>query len=144
MKQNQTRAGHLQRPGTTRVLGRSGAESVRRTVLPGGLRVVTEQVPGVRSASVGVWVGVGSRDETRPQAGAAHYLEHLLFKGTGRRSAVDIAEEVDAEETTIIQLSTEELGRRAAGRRSTEETAYQVSGDEDLARRVLDAYVLTP
>ncbi|MBK0867367.1 MULTISPECIES: pitrilysin family protein [unclassified Saccharopolyspora] len=96
MKQNQTRAGHLQRPGTTRVLGRSGAESVRRTVLPGGLRVVTEQVPGVRSASVGVWVGVGSRDETRPQAGAAHYLEHLLFKGTGRRSAVDIAEEVDA------------------------------------------------
>lgn len=96
MKQNQTRAGHLQRPGTTRVLGRSGAESVRRTVLPGGLRVVTEEVPGVRSASVGIWVGVGSRDETRPQAGAAHYLEHLLFKGTARRTAVDIAQEIDA------------------------------------------------
>jgi len=96
MKQNQTRAGHLQRPGTTRVLGRSGPEAVRRTVLPGGLRVVTEEVPGVRSASVGIWVGVGSRDETRQQAGAAHYLEHLLFKGTAKRTAVDIAQEVDA------------------------------------------------
>ncbi len=69
---------------------------MRRTVLPGGLRVVTEEVPGVRSASVGIWVGVGSRDETRPQAGAAHYLEHLLFKGTARRTAVDIAQEIDA------------------------------------------------
>ncbi|GAA0519588.1 peptidase M16 [Saccharopolyspora subtropica] len=95
-QQNQKRAGHLQRPGTTRVLGRSGDVTVRRTVLPGGLRVVTEPVPGVRSASVGIWVGVGSRDETRPQAGAAHYLEHLLFKGTVKRTAVDIAQEIDA------------------------------------------------
>ncbi|GAB3275243.1 M16 family metallopeptidase [Parasphingorhabdus pacifica] len=96
MKQNQTRDGHLQRPGTTRTLGRSGSgEAVRRTVLPGGLRVVTEQVAGVRSASVGIWVGVGSRDENRVQAGAAHYLEHLLFKGTTNRTAVDIAQEID-------------------------------------------------
>ena len=50
--------------------------------LPGGLRVVTESVPGARSASVGVWVGVGSIDETPRLAGASHYLEHLLFKGT--------------------------------------------------------------
>lgn len=69
---------------------------MRRTVLPGGLRVVTEPVSGVRSASVGIWVGVGSRDETRTQAGAAHYLEHLLFKGTKKRSAMDIAQEIDA------------------------------------------------
>ncbi|SFS34582.1 Predicted Zn-dependent peptidase [Saccharopolyspora flava] len=69
---------------------------MRRTVLPGGLRVVTEPVPGVRSASVGIWVGVGSRDETRAQAGAAHYLEHLLFKGTAKRTAVGIAQEIDA------------------------------------------------
>ncbi|MQA60847.1 MAG: insulinase family protein [Actinophytocola sp.] len=67
-----------------------------RTVLPGGLRVVTEHVPGMRSATVGLWVGVGSRDETPPVAGAAHYLEHLLFKGTTRRSAGQIAEEIDA------------------------------------------------
>ncbi|MGW3468224.1 M16 family metallopeptidase [Saccharopolyspora sp. NPDC000995] len=96
MKQKQTRAGHLQRPGTTRVLGRNGDAAVRRTVLPGGLRVVTEPVPGVRSASVGIWVAVGSRDEGRPHAGAAHYLEHLLFKGTAKRTAVDIAQEIDA------------------------------------------------
>lgn len=69
---------------------------VRRTVLPGGLRVVTEHVPGVRSASVGVWVGVGSRDEGPTVAGAAHFLEHLLFKATPTRSALDIAEAMDA------------------------------------------------
>nr|WP_084436174.1 pitrilysin family protein [Aldersonia kunmingensis] len=69
---------------------------VQRTVLPGGLRIVTEQVPGVRSASVGVWVGVGSRDEGRTVAGAAHFLEHLLFKSTPTRTALDIAELVDS------------------------------------------------
>jgi predicted Zn-dependent peptidase len=72
------------------------AKSVRRTTLPGGLRVVTEYVPSVRSASVGVWVGVGSRDEGRSVAGAAHFLEHLLFKSTPTRSAVEIAQSVDA------------------------------------------------
>lgn len=96
MKHKQTRAGHLQRPGTTRTLGHSDGEAVRRTVLPGGLRVLTEPVSGVRSVAVGIWVGVGSRDESRPQAGAAHYLEHLLFKGTTKRSVVDIAQEMDA------------------------------------------------
>ncbi|WP_328403778.1 M16 family metallopeptidase [Nocardia sp. NBC_00403] len=69
---------------------------VRRTVLPGGLRVVTEHVPGVRSASIGVWVGVGSRDEGHTVAGAAHFLEHLLFKATPTRSALDIAQAMDA------------------------------------------------
>lgn len=68
----------------------------RRSDLPGGLRVVTEHVAGVRSAAVGLWIGVGSRDETPHQAGAAHFLEHLLFKATGRRSAARIAEEIDA------------------------------------------------
>jgi predicted Zn-dependent peptidase len=72
------------------------ASRVRRTTLPGGLRVVTEFVPSVRSASVGVWVGVGSRDEGPTVAGAAHFLEHLLFKSTPTRSAVDIAQSVDA------------------------------------------------
>ncbi|MFI5507088.1 M16 family metallopeptidase [Mycobacterium sp. NPDC051804] len=79
--------------------GTRGAESsaaVRRTVLPGGLRVVTEYVPSVHSASVGVWVDVGSRDEGPTVAGAAHFLEHLLFKSTPTRSAVDIAQAVDA------------------------------------------------
>jgi predicted Zn-dependent peptidase len=64
---------------------------VRRTVLPGGLRVVTEEMAGVRSATIGVWVGVGSRDETPSLHGASHFLEHLLFKGTHERSALDIS-----------------------------------------------------
>lgn len=72
------------------------ADPVRRTTLPGGLRVVTENVPSVRSASVGVWVGVGSRDEGPSVAGAAHFLEHLLFKSTPTRTAVEIAQSVDA------------------------------------------------
>ncbi|WP_459797499.1 M16 family metallopeptidase, partial [Mycobacterium riyadhense] len=72
------------------------APAVRRTTLPGGLRVVTEYLPAVRSASVGVWVGVGSRDEGATVAGAAHFLEHLLFKSTPTRTAVDIAQAMDA------------------------------------------------
>ena len=70
--------------------------AVRRTVLPGGLRIVTEHVPSVRSASVGVWVNVGSRDEGPTVAGAAHFLEHLLFKATPTRTSVEIAQAVDA------------------------------------------------
>ena len=73
-----------------------GAGVVRRTVLPGGLRVVTEAVPTVRSATFGIWVGVGSRDEAPSLAGASHYLEHLLFKGTRRRGALEISAAIDA------------------------------------------------
>jgi predicted Zn-dependent peptidase len=68
---------------------------VRRTVLKGGLRVLTEHMPGVRSAAVGVFVGVGSRDETPLLNGASHFLEHLLFKGTPSRSAMDISAALD-------------------------------------------------
>ena len=67
-----------------------------RTELPNGLRVLTERMPAVRSVTLGIWAGVGSRDETPRLAGASHYLEHLLFKGTKRRSARDIAEAMDA------------------------------------------------
>ncbi len=83
--------------GSTRTLVREAEGGlVRRTVLPGGLRVLTEHVPGVRSVSFGIWVGVGSRDESRRQQGCSHYLEHLLFKGTTRRSALDISSALDA------------------------------------------------
>jgi predicted Zn-dependent peptidase len=75
----------------------SGSDSgVRRTILPGGLRVITESLPAVRSAALGIWAGVGSRDEDRDHAGATHYLEHLLFKGTSRRSALEISAAMDA------------------------------------------------
>lgn len=70
--------------------------TVRRTVLPSGLRVLTEAIPAMRSVSFGIWVAVGSRDETGPQAGAAHFLEHLLFKGTRKRTALDISAEIEA------------------------------------------------
>src|SRR6516164_4754365 len=72
------------------------AHGVSRTILPGGLRVVTETLPAVRSVALGIWVGVGSRDEDLTHAGATHYLEHLLFKGTSRRTALEISAEMDA------------------------------------------------
>ncbi len=83
--------------GSTRTLIReSEGGLVRRTVLPGGLRVVTERIPGVRSVSFGAWVGIGSRDESLRQQGCSHYLEHLLFKGTHRRTALEISSTVEA------------------------------------------------
>src|SRR5215475_10324992 len=74
-----------------------GSEStVRKSVLPGGLRVVTEFLPSVRSVALGIWVGVGSRDEDPAHAGATHYLEHLLFKGTAKRTALEISATMEA------------------------------------------------
>ncbi|RFU83741.1 insulinase family protein, partial [Streptomyces triticagri] len=80
----------------TLLKGENGIGTVRRTTLPGGLRVVTETLPSVRSATFGIWAGVGSRDETPSLNGATHYLEHLLFKGTRKRSALDISAAIDA------------------------------------------------
>jgi predicted Zn-dependent peptidase len=89
-------AGRAQRTGSSRTLttGTDGAV-VRRTILPGGIRVLSESVPGVRSVAFGVWIAVGSRDESPALSGASHYLEHLLFKGTKRRDALAIAAALD-------------------------------------------------
>jgi predicted Zn-dependent peptidase len=81
---------------TQTIAGPDGGAIVRRTVLPGGVRVLSEAMPGLRSATIGFWVGVGSRDEATGHHGSTHFLEHLLFKGTGRRSAMDIASAFDA------------------------------------------------
>jgi predicted Zn-dependent peptidase len=67
-----------------------------RTEFESGLRIVTERMPSVRSVTLGIWVGAGSRDERPDIAGASHFLEHLLFKGTPTRSARDIAEAFEA------------------------------------------------
>jgi predicted Zn-dependent peptidase len=67
-----------------------------RTDLPGGIRVLSEKMPEVRSVTLGFWIGVGSRDEPSELQGSSHFLEHLLFKGTEKRSATDIAESFDA------------------------------------------------
>ncbi|MDZ7289113.1 MAG: insulinase family protein [candidate division KSB1 bacterium] len=68
----------------------------QKTVLPGGLRIVTERIPHVRSVSLGVWVLTGTRDELPEENGISHFLEHMMFKGTRRRKASDIAESLEA------------------------------------------------
>jgi predicted Zn-dependent peptidase len=70
-------------------------EGVQLTELPGGLRVVTEAMPSVRSVALGLWVRTGSRDEADREAGVSHFLEHLLFKGTERYTAIEISELFD-------------------------------------------------
>jgi len=89
-----TNRGPAERPA--RVSTKTLQEGVRRTVLPSGLRIITEAIPTTRSAAIGVWVGVGSRDETPALSGASHFLEHLLFKGTEKRTALDISAEIEA------------------------------------------------
>lgn len=69
----------------------SGDAVVSRTIHPSGLRILTESVPGAHSTSLGFWIAVGSRDEDSVAYGSTHFLEHLLFKGTRKRSALDIA-----------------------------------------------------
>ena len=81
-------------PGAELELTDDGAV-LRRSILPGGVRVITESVPGLRSAGLGMWFGVGSRDEAAGQEGSTHFLEHLLFKGTAGRDARAIAEAFD-------------------------------------------------
>lgn len=84
------------------VIGEGAEGLVRRTILPSGIRILTEHIPGARSATVGFWLAVGSRDELGAEGGApshygsTHFLEHLLFKGTPRRTALDIAVAFDA------------------------------------------------
>jgi predicted Zn-dependent peptidase len=78
------------------VTGSTSDEDIRDVRLANGIRIVTERMPEARSVTVGVWVGVGGRDEPAALAGASHFLEHLLFKGTSTRSARQIAEAIDA------------------------------------------------
>jgi len=84
------------RTSTTTIAADPLGGLVRRTVLGNGLRVITEAVPAMRSVSFGVWVGVGSRDERPELGGVSHFLEHLLFKGTHKRSALDISASIEA------------------------------------------------
>src|SRR5271156_151262 len=75
---------------------RRGLPSLRITTLPNGLRVATDTMSHVESATVGIWTSCGARNETASENGVAHLLEHMLFKGTERRSAQVIAEEIEA------------------------------------------------
>ena len=105
--------------------GEAGGALVRRTVLPGGVRVLTEAMPGLRSATIGAWVGVGSRDEATGHHGSTHFLEHLLFKGTERRTAMEIASAFD------------EVGGEANAVTGKEHTCYYARVlDDDLPMAV--------
>jgi len=68
----------------------------QKTILNNGIRVITEEIPYLRSVSIGVWVVTGSRDEQPQENGISHFIEHLLFKGTEKRTAFDIAKEIDS------------------------------------------------
>ncbi len=68
----------------------------QKTILGNGIRVITEEIPYLKSVSIGVWVTTGSRDEDPHENGVSHFIEHLLFKGTERRTAFDIAKEIDS------------------------------------------------
>ncbi len=70
--------------------------SYRKTILPNGLRVITESIPSVRSIAVGAWIDTGSRDETAEESGISHFIEHMVFKGTRRRKTFHIAQRMES------------------------------------------------
>src|SRR6185369_5313897 len=82
---------------------------IQMTTLANGVRVITEAMPHVRSVSVGIWIGSGSRRETLEQNGVSHFIEHMLFKGTTTRSAEDIARAVDALGGNLDAFTAKEL-----------------------------------
>lgn len=79
-----------------------------KITLPNGVRILTEYVPAIRSAAIGIWVGTGSRHETAGESGAAHFIEHMVFKGTAKRTAAQLAEEMDAVGGQINAFTTKE------------------------------------
>ncbi len=105
----------------TKTVRKSSVQLYRKTTLRNGLRVVSERIPSVRSISLGVWVDVGSRDETPAENGISHLIEHMLFKGTKRRTAKQIAE------------SLESIGGHINAFTSREQTCYNA--------RVLDEHL---
>ncbi|MEL6583522.1 MAG: pitrilysin family protein, partial [Pseudomonadota bacterium] len=109
--------------------------SIELTTLPNGLRVITDRMDGLHSATLGVWVTAGGRHETAQQNGIAHFLEHMAFKGTARRTALQIAEEI------------EDVGGYINAYTSREMTAYYARVLEDdvaLAFDVVSDIVLNP
>jgi predicted Zn-dependent peptidase len=109
--------------------------TVRLTTLDNGLRIVTEDMPGLKSASAGIWVMAGGRHERPEQNGIAHFLEHMAFKGTERRTALQIAEEI------------EDVGGYINAYTSREMTAYYarvLESDVGMALDVIGDIVLNP
>lgn len=109
--------------------------TVQTHTLSNGFRIVTEHMPGLESASIGIWVNAGGRHERQPQNGIAHFLEHMAFKGTQKRNALEIAEAI------------EDVGGYINAYTSREVTAYYarvLKGDVALALDVIGDIVLNP
>ena len=87
----------------------SAPREIQTAVLPNGLRIVTEVMPSVRSVSLGIWIGSGSRIELSPENGLSHFIEHMVFKGTEHRSAEDIARSVDSIGGGLDAFTSKEL-----------------------------------
>jgi predicted Zn-dependent peptidase len=87
----------------------SHLREIETTTLPNGVRVISEPMPHVRSVSVGLWVGIGSRRESPEQNGLSHFIEHMVFKGTSKRSAEDIARSVDSIGGNLDAFTSKEL-----------------------------------
>ena len=87
----------------------STAREIERATLANGVRIVTEFMPAVRSVSLGVWIGTGSRIEKGPETGISHFIEHMVFKGTATRSAEDIARSVDSIGGGLDAFTSKEL-----------------------------------
>ncbi len=83
--------------------------NIQTTTLPNGLRVITDHVPSMHSVALGIWVGVGTRHENLPQNGVAHMVEHMLFKGTEKRNALQIAEELENVGASVNAYTSREL-----------------------------------
>ena len=101
-------------------------EAVWRTRLPGGPRVLSERIDGVASAAVGIWIPHGAAHENPSERGVSHLLEHLVFKGTERRSARDLA------------LEVERVGGSVDGYTTHEFTAFEARVPADQLDRALD------
>src|SRR6202451_1164463 len=82
---------------------------IERTRLPNGVRVITERVRNVRSVSVGIWIGTGSREESAHESGISHFIEHMVFKGTKNRTAEQIARSVDSIGGGLDAFTSKEL-----------------------------------
>ena len=95
--------------------------AVKKTTLENGIRILTKQMPHVRSVSMGVWVSVGARDESSKESGLSHFIEHMIFKGTKKRTGFQIAKEFDA------------IGGQTNAYTSMEHTCYHA--------RVLDSHL---
>src|SRR5947209_20521152 len=91
------------------VLATPHIRDIEHAVLPNGLRIVTESMPYVRSVSLGVWIGTGSRIENGPENGISHFIEHMVFKGTKNRSSEDIARSVDSVGGGLDAFTSKEL-----------------------------------